>query len=210
MTDALLTLAQWLSPAFPVGAFAYSHGLEQAIHDGSISNSRDLEVWLSDLIAHGSGQSDAVFLAAAHASKDPRPIDHMARAFCASAERQTETILQGTAFCETIAQVWQIKMYDLCYPVAVGYAAGQMNVICKDTLRMYLHAFASNLCSAAIRLIPIGQTDGQRVLLGLKPTIEAAAEKAMDTPLSLVASASFACDILAMRHETLQPRIFRT
>lgn len=210
MTDPLLTLAQWMSPAFPVGAFAYSHGLEQVIADGIVSDADNLAPWLTDIIETGGGQSDVVLLAAAYNADDPWHADATARALCPSAERLLETDVQGLAFCKTVRSVWNIPLEGLTYPVAVGAAARSMELPLEKAAPLYLHALVSNLVSAAIRLIPLGQTEGQRVLLQLTPLIEETAQAAIKTPLDRIGSASFAADVASMKHETLQPRIFRT
>ncbi|WP_299655324.1 urease accessory protein UreF [uncultured Tateyamaria sp.] len=208
--SAALTLMQWLSPAFPVGAFAYSHGLEQVIADGTIADAASLQDYLQTLLTHGSGRADAILLAAAHTTDDVSHVDATARAFAASAERLKETDLQGAAFCDTARAVWGLNISGLTYPVAVGTAARAMAIPLSDTLPLYLHAFVSNLVSVAQRAMPLGQTDGQTVLAALAPTIADTAAKAETTPLDALTSTSFAADIAAMRHETLQPRIFRT
>lgn len=209
MSDAL-TLMQWLSPAFPVGAFAYSHGLEQAIADGQISDAKGLQDWIETLITHGSARADAVLLACAHSTADPRGVDATARAFAAGAERLRESDLQGAAFCDTARAVWNIPINGLTYPVAVGAAARAMNIHAEQTVTLYLHAFASNLIAAAQRLMALGQTDGQRILAALSPAITATANAIRNTTLADITATSFAADIASMRHETLQPRIFRT
>ena len=210
MTDPLITLAQWMSPSFPVGAFAYSHGLEQAIADGSVATARDLQLWLADVIQVGAGRSDISFLAAAYHGQDLPAIDRAARAFAASAERLQETDLQGAAFCDTVNPVWGLSLPRLTYPVAVGAAAAACALPLEATARLYLHAMIANLTSAAIRLVPLGQTDGQHVLTALAPLIEKTATTAQSVPLPEITACAFATDVAAMRHEVLQPRIFRT
>lgn len=210
MTDPALMLHQWLSPAFPVGAFAYSHGLEQAVADKIVTDAARLETWLEVLLQSGSAQADAVLLANAYGTDDPAIVDHHARALCASDERLREAELLGTAFCETVRAVWRIPCPDLTYAVAVGYAAGQRQLPLQTTLTLFLHAFASNLVNVAQRLLPIGQTKGQHILSRLARVIEETAEQAAETPLQHITASSFASDIAAMRHETLSPRIFRT
>ena len=205
-----LTLMQWLSPAFPVGAFAYSHGLEQVIADGVITNAGTLQDWLQALLEQGSGRTDAVLLAVAYRTDDLALVDASARAFAAGAERLKETSLQGAAFCDTARTVWGLEIDSLTYPVAVGAAARAMQIPLHDTLPLYLHAFASNLVSVAQRSMPLGQTDGQRALSALAPLIDATAKATQPATHDDLPSASFAADIAAMRHETLQPRIFRT
>jgi urease accessory protein len=207
----LLTLSQWLSPAFPVGAFGYSHGLEAAFRAGWITDAASLEDWLCDLLTHGSGRADAILLAAAYrgdAALDE--IDATARAFTASAERLLETDAQGAAFAQVVGAVWGARLEGLTYQVALGAAAAREGLALDLTLSLYLQAFAANLIAAAQRLGPIGQTEGQRILRALAPVIEATAEQARDGDLARLASSAFLSDIAAMRHETLYSRIFRS
>lgn len=208
-----LTLAQWLSPAFPVGAFAYSHGLEWAITQGRVHDAASLREWLTDLLVHGSGKSDAIVLTCAYTADTPEAvaeIDASARAFAPSSERLMETDLQGAAFSQTLADVWHHRTGPLCYPVALGRAARLHGLPLALTARMYLHAFASNLTSAAVRLVPLGQTDGQRVLSALTPLCASVAGDAMTRTLDDLTSSTFASDIASMRHETQTTRLFRT
>ncbi|WP_281843184.1 urease accessory protein UreF [Sinisalibacter aestuarii] len=210
MSTDLLTLAQWLSPAFPVGAFSYSHGLEAAFHAGWISDADSLEAWLADLLTHGAGRSDATLLAAAYRGKMPLgEIDEIARAFTPSAERLLETAAQGQAFAEVVGAVWGAELDGLTYPVALG-AAAREGLPLGLTLTLYLQAFTSNLIAAAQRLGPIGQTEGQRILHRLSPLIEATAEAATPGDPDSLASAAFLADIASMRHETQYSRIFRS
>lgn len=211
--QSVLTLAQWLSPAFPVGAFAYSHGLETAIESGVIASADDLQAWLTDLLNYASGRSDCILLRMSYGAVDIAALHHVnasALALCASRERQMETRLQGAAFCKTTAAIWGNDLPDLAYPVAVGAAAARADIDLSMSCQMYLQSFASNLVSAAVRLVPLGQTEGQRVLAALTPLCTKIANETTDCTLDDLQSLCFASDISAMRHETLQPRIFRT
>lgn len=213
MSTDVLTLTQWLSPSFPVGAFAYSHGLETAIQSGAITTADDLQTWLADVLEHGSGRNDCILLQMAHASTAPEELKHIndtAMAFAASKERLRETQLQGAAFCQTVTAVWDHQTDELTYPVAVGAAAARMGFDVTLTTQMYLHAFTSNLVSAAVRAVPLGQTEGQAVLSALTPLCKKIALNTKDPTLDDLHSTAFLSDIAAMRHETLQPRIFRT
>lgn len=209
----VLTLAQWLSPAFPVGAFAYSHGLETAISERAVTSAPTIRAWLETVLTSGSGRNDCILLRAAHGAGDAvelHMVDAYARAAAASAERLLETDLQGEAFCSTVSDVWQDDLAGLCYPVAVGAAAARLAIAPQLTAAMYLQAFAANLVSAAVRAVPLGQTEGQAVLAALTPLCEQIAAETADCGLDDLASTAFLSDIAAMRHETLQPRIFRS
>jgi urease accessory protein len=207
-----LTLVQLLSASFPVGAFAYSHGLEAAINDKAITKPQDLEGWLHSLLTHGSARADAVLLNAAFAAKDAEieMINASARAFATSKERLMETDLQGAAFCETVSNVWGLDLGPLTYPVAVGHTARLMALDAELTTAIYLQAFVGNLCAVAMRLVPLGQTDGQRVQNALKALCLEAAADAQGATLNDLHSSTFLSDIASMRHETQYSRIFRT
>lgn len=210
-TDArLLTLAQWLSPAYPVGAFAWSHGVEQAIQDGRIADPAGLEAWLRTCLREGSGRSDAIWLRLAAGPGDVRDLDAEARAFAPSAERLAETARQGAAFVRTTNAVWGLDLPDLVLPVAVGRAVRMMALDPDAAVLLYLQAFASNLVSAALRLMPMGQTEGQRVLAALQDDILGIAAGTRGATRDDIFSNAFLSDIASMRHETLEPRLFQS
>ena len=204
----LLTLAQWLSPAFPVGAFAFSHGLETAVREGRVSEAGDLLLWLEDLFAHGTVRSDIVLLAAAYRG-DPE-VEATARAFQPSAERLEEARQLGAAFARTVRAVWGLDLPDALYPVAVGRAAGLKALPLDDTAALYAQSFAANLVSSAVRLVPLGQTEGQAVLAALASACAALGREAPSFTLDELANAAYLSDIAAMRHETLEPRSFQS
>jgi urease accessory protein len=214
LTDPGLTrLQQWLSPAFPVGAFAYSHGLETAIETGAIISSDDLRMWLIDLLRNGAGYSDPILLIAAYRSEDAvalQEIDQQARAFAPSKERLAETALQGAAFCQTTAAISGHDIPDLTYPVGLGHAARLHGLPLDVTVHMYLHAFASNLVAAAQRLMPVGQVEGQRILTELAPLIAQVAQDALTSDLTHLSGSCFLADIASMQHETQYSRMFRS
>ncbi len=213
MSNDLLILAQWLSPSFPVGAFAYSHGLEHAVCAGRVRNSEELRLWLSGVLRHGSGWSDVVFLATAYSANDEADlglVDEMARAFQSSAERSRESERMGAAFARTVRDVWELDIPDLMYPVAVGRAARLKSVGLQETNSLYLHSFAANMVSAAVRLVPLGQTEGQAVLAALGPICTTLAEQAEMATLDDLSNVAIMSDISAMRHETQEPRLFQS
>lgn len=207
MTDAaaLLRLLTWLSPAFPTGGFAYSHGLEWAIEAGDITDEASLESWIADVIAHGTGRNDVILLRHARRGAD---IADLARSLSTSLERRRETTLLGEAFAAAAAPWGTIDPAP--YPVAVG-CLGARNAIDEDSLAIaYLHAFTSSLVSAAVRLIPLGQQAGLRVLASLAPVILETVEKTRAATLEDLGGACFRSDIAAMRHETQYTRLFRS
>ncbi len=219
---ALYRLMAWLSPAYPVGAFSYSGGLEWAVEAGDITDAASLADWLAVMIRDGSGFCDAVFFVHAHRAADDAALTAvaaLAAAFTPSRERFLETTAQGRAFFETTRAAWGCAALDrlaaawggpLAYPVAVAVASAGHGIALEPALAAFLQAVASNLVSAGMRLIPLGQTDGQRVLAALEPLIASCAQRALACPLDEVGSAAFRVDISSMRHETQYTRLFRS
>lgn len=222
---ALYRLMSWLSPAYPVGAFSYSGGLEWAVEAGDVKDADTLRHWLSTIVAHGGGFCDAVFFVHAHAAvcaqddRALRAIAELACAFAPSKERHLETTAQGRAFVDTTRAAWPCAALDcllavwggpVAYPVAVAVAVAGHGIAVAPALNAYLQAVIANLISAGVRLIPLGQTDGQRVVAALAPVIAAAARRAHATPLDEVGAAAFRADIAGMRHETQYTRLFRS
>ena len=208
----VLTLAQWLSPAFPVGSFAYSHGLEGAADMGWVKDGAGLEAWLEDVLLHGAGRADSLLLAAAFRAGTSRrlgEIDRTARAFAASAERRLETEAQGLAFGRALA-AWGLAPEELTFPVALGAAAARESLPLALTQKLYLHAFLSNLVAVGQRLLAVGQQQGQAILRRLTLLCPEVARDTRDGDLSKLASAAFLTDIASMRHETQNSRMFRT
>ena len=215
----LFRLLSWLSPSFPIGAFAYSHGLERAIHDGAIKDRTSLLGWLSALIACGSGWNDAVLLAEAWRTAGidgGTAVTELAEAMAGSRERHMETTLQGGAFMETVVAWGPIfpngaKNADsIPYPVAIGLAAARHGVGLHPALTAYLHAFASNLVQATVRLVPLGQRDGVATLAALEPVIMSVAKQAATSTLDDLGSCTIMSEIASMKHETQYSRVFRS
>jgi urease accessory protein len=215
----------WLSPSYPVGAFSYSSGIEWAVEAGDIKDAATLRDWLSVMMEQGGGFCDAIFLIHAHraaAAQDEKALHdvaELAAAFAPSKERHLETTAQGRAFVEATRAAWPCKALDLltdawdgpvAYPVAVGIAAAGHGIAADAALHAFLHAVAANWISAGVRLIPLGQTNGQRVLAALEPVIEATAQRALAASLDDLGSATFRADLASMRHETQYTRLFRS
>lgn len=212
-SKTFLTALQWLSPAFPIGSFAYSHGLEWAIDAGHVTDQVSLQRWLEDLLDFGSARNDAILVSLAFQAKDAHAIktlNQLAVALAPSSERRSETTLQGQAFRRTVRDVWGHEMPNLCYPVALGHGAKLEELDQEEIIAAYLHAFIANLISAAVRLVPLGQTQGQQILLALAPDIAKRAAEALISQEDDLRSISFLSDVASMRHETLHTRVFKT
>lgn len=209
-TPALLLLLNWLSPVFPVGGFAYSHGLETAIADGRVTTAADLESWISDLVQRGSAWNDAVLFALCWRD-DAAALNAHALALSASAERWQESRELGRAFSAALA-AWggAPAAGDWAYPIAAGAALAAAGVPKQHAVAAFLQGFCSMQVSVAVRLVPLGQSQGLAVLHALAPAIAEVGQWAARATLADLGSCCLAADIAAMHHETLSPRIFRT
>ena len=214
---ALLRLLAWLSPAFPVGGFAYSHGLEWAVETRAITNPATTQDWVAALLAHGSGRNDAILLAHAHRGDDDGALVELALALSAGRERLLETTAQGRAFAAA-ARAWNLPRLarlaethgpGLPYPVALGAACGEACIGLDDALLAYLHAFAAQLISAAVRLVPLGQAQGLAMLAALEPSITEVAREAATATLAEIGGVCFRADLASLAHETQYTRLFR-
>jgi urease accessory protein len=219
---ALYRLMTWLSPAYPVGAFAYSSGIEWAVEAGDISDAGTMRDWLSVMLAEGAGFCDGVLLAhawrAVQAAGDLQAVAELAAAFAPTRERFLETTAQGNAFVEASRASWPCPALEqlmqcgcpIAYPVAVGATAAGHYIPLEQVLPAYLQALLSNWTSAGIRLVPLGQTDGQRILAALEAAVSTTAERALGASLDDMGSSAFRADLASARHETQYSRLFRS
>lgn len=221
----LYRLMAWMSPAYPIGAFSYSSGIEWAVEAGDIGDATTLREWLAVMIGKGSGFADAVLFSHAYdaitANDDAKlsAVAELASALVASKERSLETTAQGRAFLETTQAAWPTPALarlravwngPVALPVAVGVACAGHAVARGVLVRAFLQALTANWISAGIRLIPLGQTDGQRILAALEDTVAATAARALETPLDEFGTCAFRSDIAGMKHETQYTRLFRS
>lgn len=209
-TDTL-RLVQWLSPAFPIGAFAYSQGLEAAIDQGDVTDAPTLTDWVTAVLSHGTGRLDAILLAHARdADADIAYLAALAHAYASGAERATELREQGRAFTTALSAITGQTLPPLPYPVAVGYVTRTLDVTTAQVVMLWLQGLAAQMVSAAVRFVPLGQTDGQTVLTRLAPLIARLAQDYADAPLAALSATTPGADLAAMRHETMEVRIFRS
>jgi urease accessory protein len=222
---SLYRLMTWLSPSFPVGAFSYSSGIEWAVEAGDITDAASLRQWLTSMLVDGAGICDSIFLAHTHraAAADDEArlaeVVELASAFATSRERHLETTAQGRAFIEIARAAWNCGPLDrliasceaaIVYPIAVGLVSAAHGMPLAPTVHAFLHAVTSNWISAGARLVPLGQTDSQRVLAQLEADVAATAKRALAASLDDLGSATFRADIASMRHETQYTRLFRS
>lgn len=224
-SSALYRLMAWLSPAYPVGSFSYSHGIEWLVETGAIQTAPTLVHWLDDLLVLGSGRNDAIIFAQSHRAASHGNLEALfviaeyAAAFAASAERLLETQAQGRAFADVTRKTWSSPTLDrllgayslpLCYPLAVGISAADHGIPLKSALEAYVHAFAANMVSAGMRLIPLGHTEGQRALMQLEPAVMQTVAAGLTGDLTQLSSVTLAAEIASMKHETQYTRLFRS
>ncbi|WP_426958689.1 urease accessory protein UreF [Muricoccus radiodurans] len=222
---ALYRLLAWTSPAYPVGAYTYSHGLEAAVEEGTVRGRTDLVAYVEAALGRGAGAVDGPLLAAAwraatagnQAALDD--VVELAAAWRGTAETALESGAQGTAFSNVTAAAWAEPRFaalvarhprGLMHPVAFGAAAAWGGVTLRSALFAWLSAFAANLVSAGVRLVPLGQTDGQTATAALLPAVRGATEAALAADLDDIGTASPVLDLFSMRHETQYTRLFRS
>jgi urease accessory protein len=222
--SAHLPLMIWLSPSFPVGAFAYSHGLEWGFESGDLSDAATLRDWLDALVSQGSLRNDLILFSCAHRAAHSdggglTEIAELALALANSAERRLETVTQGNAFVAALRAAWPCAAIerlralwpgDIAYPLAVGVASAGHGLPLRPSLEAYGLAFVANLVSASVRLGIVGQTDGQRITAALVPALHEAAHAAEAASLDDIGGCCFRSDIAALRHETQYSRLFRS
>lgn len=223
MSATLYRLLSWMSPSYPIGAYTYSHGVEFAVESGLVSGKENCRDWIADILRFGTGQSDAVLLAAAYNgvgnSEKLRMVAETASVFVATKEFALESQAQGKAFVEISAKTWNCQALEgfqniwdgpIAYPVAVGVVAAGHKIPLADTLNGYLHGIAANLVSAAVRLVPLGQTDGQLILASLEEVVHSTAHACAESTLDDLASSALMVDWTSMQHETQYTRLFRS
>jgi urease accessory protein len=219
-------LAAWLSPAFPIGAFSYSHGLERAFEVGVVTDEETLREWIGDLLAHGSGRSESMLFACAWQASDEEAslatVAQLADALRPTAELALEAESQGRAFLKTLRAAWPSVELDVLdawleasgsrrnLSVVAGAACRVHAMPLVPCLALFVHAFVANLVSAGVRLIPLGQTAGQRITADLESEILTAARNAEKATLDDVWTASPLMEIYSMQHESQYTRLFRS
>lgn len=225
---SLYRLMAWFSPAFPVGAYSYSHGLEFAVEEGLVHDPCSLQDWVRSVVTAGAGRVDAGLICAAFAAAaahELEAVEHVlawGQALRPSAELGLESSGQGRAFLDTVCATWphpdlerwqalaREQERSVVYPVAVALTGAAHGIELPTLLQAYLQSVAANLVSAGVRLVPLGQTDGQRTMAALEATTLAAARAALDRPWEDIGGSALVVDWASMRHETQYTRLFRS
>ena len=225
---ALYRLMAWLSPAFPTGGFSYSHGIEYAVEAGLVTDRATALEWIADVLRFGAGRGDAQLFALAYrwveAGDETALVEiaELAGALRGTAELALESRAQGQAFMQAVERAWPapglarwsaiLKAREIApsLPVSVALAAQAHGIALEPALAAFVQSFAANLVSAALRLIPLGQSDGLAVLAALEPAVRDAAALGLAATLETLGSAALVVDWCSMRHETQYTRLFRS
>ena len=225
---SLYRLINWFSPSFPIGAYSYSRGLETAIERGFVNNRTDLVDWIETDLSHGPGWTDAVLFRlvfeAATSANDHELFDlaELAHALRGSAELELESTSQGKAFVRAISESWSLpeveilqqrlneRNIEITLPVAAAISCAAEKIAGQEALFFFIQANASNLVSAAVRLIPLGQSEGPCALLALETSICKAVEKAPTITVDTLGTSTPMIDIMSIAHETQYTRLFRS
>ncbi|HEY6984278.1 urease accessory protein UreF [Reyranella sp.] len=225
-SEALYRLLAWMSPAYPIGAFSYSHGIETAVEEGFVKDRASLTAWLETVLCNGTGRVDGALLAAAWRAAGARDwpafdaVAERAAAWRGTSEMALESRQQGGSFLSTTRVAWphpdldaahQRLAGEIALPAAVALAAAAHAIALEMALGAYLHVFTANQISAALRAVPLGQTDGQLVLAALESAVRRTAAAALAvTDLDEVGTATPLLDWCSLRHETQYTRLFRS
>jgi urease accessory protein len=225
---ALLRLQSWLSPAFPTGSYSYSHGLEWAVEAEHVQDRKSLVDWLEADLSYGSGRNEAIFFSGAWrcAMDDDRTklyeIAELAAAFRGSSEFALESSQQGAACLATLRRVWPDRLLDWLsqilgerhiqpsFSVVLGIRSARQGIPVSLALPAFLQSYMANLVTAGVRLVPLGQTDGQLAIAELEQAILAVSMEAERATIDDLGSAAFMLDLASMDHETQYTRLFRS
>jgi urease accessory protein len=225
---ALLRMQSWLSPVFPIGSYSYSHGLEWAVEAGHIHDRKSLVDWLEADLCYGSGRNEAIFFREAWRSTSGDDLANLCRiaelaaAFRGTSEFALESSQQASACLATLRGIWPDRILDwlaellsehhlqAALAVVLGIRSAREGIPIRLALPAFLQSYIANLVTAGVRLIPLGQTDGQRTIAKLEETVLAASAQAMQATIDDLGSAAFMVDLASMAHETQYTRLFRS
>ena len=226
-------LLAWCSPAYPTGAFSYSHGMEWAVERGTVTTLAGLLDFIGAVLERGGGWVDAVLFAqawrAAHqpplvwehsARAQLRELAELAAAFRATSETALESCQQGAAFLQVTLMAWphprlaqfagDLRGRRIAQSVAVAVACAAHDIELPTAIQAFVQVLAANLVSAGARLIPLGQTDAQIAVARLAAVVAATAQRAVAADLDDLGTSAPALELCSMRHETQYTRLFRS
>jgi urease accessory protein len=224
----LLRQQSWLSPAFPTGSYSYSHGIEWAVEAGHIDDRKSLVDWLEADLCYGSGRNEAIFFIEAWRSATNSDCEKLleiaefAAAFRGTSEFALETSQQASACLAMLRRVWpESFMENLSellselriapvLSVVLGVRAARQGIPAALALPAFLQSYLANLVTAGVRLVPLGQTDGQLATAELEEAVLGVAAQAQQETIHDLGSAAFMVDLASAAHETQYTRLFRS
>ena len=221
---SFLRLQSWLSPTFPNGAYSYSHGLEWAVDAGHVYDRSSLVDWLEADLCYGSGRNEAVFFTEGYRcaiDNDQAKLMRVAEVAAASrgtSEFALESSQQAAACLNTLRQVWFDQILDFfsemqfqpVLAVVLGARSAKERIPARVALPAFLHSYVANLVTAGVRLIPLGQTDGQLAIAELENAVLFASAQGTCATLDDLGSAGFMVELASIAHETQYTRLFRS
>ncbi len=222
---ALLHLLQLASPSLPVGAYSYSQGLEAAIENGMVKDEASARAWIVDALHHVVAQFEAPILwrlLQAFAKRDADTVAEWTERFIAArdtAEFRAETIQMGYSLSklvidlkvadEELLSILQAQP-EVPLPTALAYAAVALDVPHDAALLGMLFSWAENQVLVCVKSVPLGQVSGQRLLLSLRPELEAASQQAQQLADDELSNWSPGLSVLSMQHEVQYSRLYRS
>jgi urease accessory protein len=225
---AFLRLQTWLSPAFPIGSYGYSHGLEWAVDAKWVHDRASLIDWLAADLRYGSGRNEAIFFREAWISAEANDRDRLLEivelgaAFRGTSEFALESSQQASACRVTLSQVWPDPLLDWLaetlgarrippsLAVVLGIRSAKQGIPLIASLPAFLQSYVANFVTAGVRLVPLGQTDGQTAIAALENAVLDASAEAVNATTKDLGSAGFMVDLASMAHETQYTRLFRS
>ena len=206
--DPLQILQIWFSSSFPIGSYAYSHGLEALIDNKKIKNKDEVKEYLNALLFFGTLRNDFIFIKSIY---DGEEIDELILASATSKERKIEMIDMGNSFRKIMKDSWGVALPEnTSFIYCLAKAGLYFNINFDDLIKFYLQSFISNLINVCVKHIPMSQKDGQIINVNFIDQIQKFLTQSKHLTLNDVGSTFFIGDIFSIKHERLESRIYLT
>ena len=198
----------WFSSSFPIGSYAYSHGLEALIDDKKIKNKDDVKEFLDALLFYGTLRNDYIFMKSIYKGEE---INELILASASSKERQIEMIDMGNSFRKIMKDSWELSLPEnTSFIYCLAKAGLHFDIKFDDLIKFYLQSFISNLINVCVKHIPMSQKDGQSLNVIFINQIQEFLTHSDKLTLKDIGSTFFIGDIFAIKHENLDSRIYLT
>ena len=201
-------LQVWFSSSFPIGSYAYSHGLEALIDDKKIKNKDDVKEFLDALLFYGTLRNDYIFMKSIYNGEE---INELILASASSKERQIEMIDMGNSFRKIMKDSWELSLPEnTSFIYCLAKAGLHFDIKFDDLIKFYLQSFISNLINVCVKHIPMSQKDGQSLNVIFINQIQEFLSHSDKLTLKDIGTTFFIGDIFAIKHEYLDSRIYLT